>query len=150
MVTSGESDPSRRGVACLKAQQEYEARRQAHEAAERERQRRADEEATRRRQMEAAAQETAEQAAAKERSRAREEADRVRKAEEVEAARQRKAQQEAERAPDAAPQQPRAEQFMPGPCATADLTAKCAIPQDPVLDQIRKSQENAARGRPSR
>jgi hypothetical protein len=39
---------------------------------------------------------------------------------------------------------------VPGVCMTPDLTAKCAMPQDPVLEQIRKFQENAARGRPSR
>jgi hypothetical protein len=39
---------------------------------------------------------------------------------------------------------------MPGMCPLGDLTARCAMPQDPVLEQIRKSQENAARGRLSR
>ena len=138
------------GLTCLKAGQEYEARRQAEAAAQRERQRRADEEAARQ-QMEAAAKEAADLAAAKEQSRAREEVERARKAEEVaDAARQHRARQEAEYSQDAAPQPPRAGQFMPGPCVTADLTAKCAMPQDPVLEQIRKSQENAARGWPSR
>ena len=142
--------PSRE-LACLKAEREYEFRRQAKEAAERERQRRADEEATRR-QTEAAAKETADQAA-KEKSRARqdaERAERARKADETEAARQPGTPQEAKRVRRAPPKQPGAEQFMPGACATPDLTAKCAMPQDPVLEQIRKSQENAARARPSR
>jgi hypothetical protein len=144
---------------CYEAQREYEIRRQAQEAAERERQRRGAEVETRR-QAEAQAKETAAQAA-KEKSRARQEAERARKAEEVERARQAKevdaarrteAREETERARRAALQQPGADQFMPGTCPTPDLTAKCAMPmpQDPVLEQIRKSQENAARGRPSR
>jgi hypothetical protein len=149
-----------RHFACYEAQRAYEVRRLAEEAAERERQRRAAEEATRR-QAEAQAQEAADQAA-KEKSRARqeterarraeelerarkaEEAERVRKAEEADAARQTEARQATERARRAA------EQFMPGTCPLPDLTAKCAMAQDPVLEQIRKSQENAARGRPSR
>ncbi len=140
--------PSRE-LACLKAQREYEARRQAKEAVERERQRRAQEGATQR-QTEAQAKETADQAA-KEKSRARQDAERAHKADEAEAARQRRAQQEAEGTQRPVQQRPGTEeQFMPGACATPDLTAKCAMPQDPVLEQIRKSRENAARGRPSR
>jgi len=149
-----------RHFACYEAQREYEVRRQAKEAAEREHQRRAAEEATRQ-QAEAQAQEAAAQAA-KEKSRARQEAERVRrteeldrarkaedaervrKAEEADAARQTEARQATERARRAG------EQFMPGACPLPDLTAKCAMAQDPVLEQIRKSQENAARGRPSR
>ena len=149
-----------RHLACYEAQREYELRRQAKETAEREHQRRAAEEATRQ-QAEAQAQEAAAQTA-KEKSRARQEAERVRKAEELErarkaeeaererkaeeadAARQTEARQATERARRAG------EQFMPGACPLPDLTAKCAMAQDPVLEQIRKSQENAARGRPSR
>ena len=146
-----------RHLACYEAQREYELRRQAKETAEREHQRRAAE-VEARRQAEAQAKETAEQAA-KEKSRARQEAARARKAEEIERAREAKevdtarrieAQQETERARRAAQQRHRAEQVMPGACPTPDLMAKCAMAQDPVLEQIRKSQENAARGRPSR
>ena len=130
-------------LACLKAHQENEARRVANEAAQRERQRQA-EEAARQQLMETMTRDAADQAAAKEQSRARDEAERARKAEEVEAARQRRARREAELSrPETPP--PAAQQLVPGPCVTADLTAKCAMPQDPVLEQIRKSQDNAAR-----
>jgi hypothetical protein len=149
-----------RQFACYEAQREYEVRRQAEEVAERERQRRAAE-ATRLQAEEAQAKETADRAA-KQKSRARQEAERARKADEVErarkaeeaerarkdeevdAARRTEARQQTQRARRAA------EQPMPGACPLPDLTAKCAMPQDPVLEQIRKSQENAARGRPSR
>ena len=149
-----------RHLACYEAQREHELRRQAKETAEREHQRRAAE-VEARRQAEAQAKETADQAA-KEKSRARQEAARARKAEgverareareakEIDAARRTEAQQETERARRAAAHQPGAEQFMPGACPTPDLMAKCTMSQDPVLEQIRKSQENAARGRPSR
>src|SRR5262245_7705233 len=60
---------SSRELACARAQQEYEARRQAQEAAQRLRQRQAEEEATRR-QMEAAAKDAADQAAKERRSKA--------------------------------------------------------------------------------
>jgi hypothetical protein len=139
---------STREFACLKTQREYEAKRQAKEAAERERQRRAEEEATRR-QTEAQAKETADQAA-KAKSRARQEGERARKAEEVDAARQRGARQETERAHRAVQQRPGAEQFMPGVCPTPDLTAKCAMPQDSELEQIWKFKESAPKGRPNR
>jgi hypothetical protein len=141
------STPSRE-LACVKAQQAYEARRQAevirqaNETAER--QRRAEEQEARRR-IEHAAKDTADQAAKERTGLRREEAERARKAQEVAAAaRQRKVRQEAERSQGTEPQQPGAEQFAPGPCVTADLTAKCAMPPDPTLEQIRKSQENAA------
>jgi colicin import membrane protein len=153
----------KRHFACYEAQRAHEVRRLAKEAAERERQRRAAEEATRRQAEAAQAKETAKQAAqakaqakqaarqaALEKSKARQEAERARRADEAEAARAAAAQQEARRVQRAAQQPPDAEQFMPGACATPDLTAKCAMPRDPVLEQIRKSQENAARGRPSR
>jgi hypothetical protein len=148
-----------RHFACFEAQREYEVRRYKEEAAERERQRRAAEEATRQ-QAEAQAQETADQAA-----RARQEAERARKAEEVERARKAEAAEAVERARKAAEEvdaarrtealqqaqrRRAAEQFMPGMCPLPDLTARCAMPQDPVLEQIRRSQENAARGRLSR
>jgi hypothetical protein len=150
----GQIDRARQ-FACFEAQREYEVRRYK-EAAERERQRRAAEE----REAEAQAKETVDQAA-KEKSRARQEGERARKAEverarqaeaveraraaeEVEAAHRTEARQAAQRA------RPAAEQFRPGVCPQPDLTAKCAMPRDPVLEQIRKSQENAARGRPSR
>jgi len=145
-----------RYFACYEAQREYEVRRYK-EAAESERQRRATEEATRQQEAEAQAQETAGRAA-----RSRQEAERVRRAEEVErvrkaeAERARKAAEEAEaarwiQARQAAQRARSAEQFMPGACPQPDLTAKCAmLQQDPVLEQIRKSQENAARGRLSR
>ncbi len=139
--------PSRE-LACLKAAQEYEAKRSADQALERERRRQADAEAQRL-QMEVEAQQAVEQSAAKEQSRARDEAARARMAEEAEDARQRRIRREAELSrPEAPP--PAAQQVLPGPCVTADLTAKCAMLQDPVLEQIRKSQENAVRGRPSR
>jgi hypothetical protein len=142
-----------RHIACSDAQREYEVRRQAKEAAERERERRAAEEATRRqetrRQAEAQAKETAKQAA-QEKSKARREAERARRADAAEAARAAALRQEARRAQRAAQQPPGSEQFMPGVCVTPDLTAKCAMPRDPVLEQIRKSQGDAAGGRPSR
>jgi flagellar biosynthesis GTPase FlhF len=146
-----------RHFACFEAQRANEVRRYKEAAAERERQRQAAEEATRQ-QAGAQAQETADRAA-----RARQEAERARKAEAVERARkaeaverERKAAEEVEAARRTEARQaaqrsrPAAEQFMPGTCPQPDLTAKCAMPQDPVLEQIRKSQENAAKGRPSR
>lgn len=152
----------KRHFACYEAQRSHEVRRQATEAAERERHRRAAEVETRR-EAEAQAKETARQAAqakaqakqaarqaALEKNKARQEAERARRADEAEAAREAAARQEARRVQRAAQQPPGSEQFMPGACATPDLTAKCAMPRDPVLEQIRKSQENAARGRPSR
>ena len=143
-----------RYFACHEAQREYEVSRYK-EAAERER--RATEEATRQQEAEAQAQETADRAARArqeaERSRQAEAVERARKAEaerarkaaeEVEAARRTEALQEAQR-------RRAAEQFMPGMCPLGDLTAKCAMASpDPVVEQIRRSQENAARGRPSR
>jgi hypothetical protein len=152
----------KRHFACYEAQRSHEVRRQATEAAERERQRRAAEVETRR-EAEAQAKETARQAAqakaqakhaakqaALEQSKARQEAERARRADEAEAARAAAARQEARRVQRAAQQPPDSEQFMPEACATPDLTAKCAMPRDPVLEQIRKSQENAARGKSSR
>jgi len=145
-----------RHFACYEAQREYEANRY-RAAAELERQRRATEEATRQQEAEAQAQETGDRAA-----RARQEAERARRAEDVErarkaeaAARARKAAEEvdAARRTDALQeaQRRRAEQFTPGMCPLGDLTAKCAMSSpDPVVEQIRRSQENAARGRPSR
>jgi flagellar biosynthesis GTPase FlhF len=146
-----------RYFACYEAQREYEVRRYK-EAAESERQRRATEEATRQQAAEAQAQEIANRAA-----RARQEAERVRQAEAAERARQaeaaaraRKAAEEAEdarwiQARQAAQRARSVEQFMPGVCPQPDLTAKCAMSSpDPVVEQIRKSQENAARGRLSR
>jgi hypothetical protein len=141
-----------RHLACYEAQREHTVRRQAEEAAERERQRGAAE-ATRQQAEEDQAKETADETAKKSRARQAEEVERARQAEEVERARQAEeveiarlteVRQQAQRARRAA------EQFMPGACPLPDLTAKCALPQDPVLEQIRKSQENAARGRPSR
>jgi hypothetical protein len=134
-----------RHFACFEAQRAYEVRRY-QEAAERERQRRAAEE----RQADAQAKETADQAAT-EKSRARQKAERARKAEAVERARKAAEEVEAAEARQVARRaRPAAEQFMPGVCPQPDLTAKCAMPQEPVLEQIRRSQENAARGRPSR
>jgi hypothetical protein len=143
-----------RHFACFEAQRAYEVRRY-QEAAERERQRRAAEE----RQADAQAKETADQAAT-EKSRARQKAERARKAEAVERARKAEAVERARKAAEeveaaearqvARRARPAAEQFMPGVCPQPDLTAKCAMPQEPVLEQIRRSQENAARGRPSR
>ena len=153
-----------RYFACYEAQRQYEVRRY-NEAAESERQRRATEEATRQQEAEAQAQETADRA-----TKARQEAERARKAEDVERARQagverarqagveraRQAAEEADAARRAgalqeAQRRRAAEQFMPGMCPLGDLTAKCAMSSpDPVVEQIRRSQENAARGRPSR
>lgn len=145
-----------RYFACYEAQRQYEVSRYK-EAAERERQRRATEEATRQQEAEAQAQETGDRAA-----RARQEAERARQAEAVERARKaeveraRKAAEEvdAARRTEALQEAQRrraAEQFMPGMCPLGDLTAKCAMSSpDPVVEQIRRSQENAARGRPSR
>jgi murein hydrolase activator len=144
---------------CHEAQREYEVSRYK-EAAERERQRRSTEEATRRQQQEAEAQaqkaadralkarqeaERARQAEAVERARQAEAAERARKAaEEVDAARRTESLQQAQR-------RRAAEQFMPGMCPLGDLSAKCAMSSpDPVVEQIRRSQENAARGRPTR
>ena len=153
----GQIDMSRY-FACYQAQREYEVSRYK-EAAERERQRQATEEATRQQEAEAQAQarETADRAA-----RARQEAERARQAEAVERARKaeaeraRKAAEEvdAARRTEALQEAQRrraAEQFMPGMCPLGDLTAKCAMSSpDPVVEQIRRSQENAARGRPNR
>ena len=151
----GRIDPTHY-FACHQAQREYEVNRYK-EAAERERQRRGTEEATRQQGAEAQAQEAADRAA-----RARLEAERARQAEAVERARKaeveraRKAAQEvdAARRTEALQEAQRrraAEQFMPGMCPLGDLTAKCAMSSpDPVVEQIRRSQENAARGRPSR
>ena len=151
-----------RYFACQEAQREYEVSRYK-EAVERERQRRATEEATRQQDVEAQAQarEAADRAA-----KARQEAERTRKAEEVERARKAEADRarkaEADRARKAAEEieaarlqevqrRRAAEQFMPGMCPLGDLTAKCAMSSpDPVVEQIRRSQENAAGGRPSR
>jgi flagellar biosynthesis GTPase FlhF len=142
--------------ACHEARREYEASRYK-EAAERERQRRATEEATRQQETDTQAQEAAERAA-----KARQEAERARKAEDVERARRAEAERarkaaeetEAARRTQALQEVQRrraAEQFMPGMCALGDLTAKCAMSSpDPLVEQIRRSQENAARGRPSR
>ena len=154
----GRADVSRH-FACYEAQRQYEVNRY-REAAERERQRRATEEATRQQEAEAQAQAQAQEAADRA-AKARQEAERARKAEEVErarkaeAARARKAAEEvdAARRTDALQeaQRRRAEQFMPGMCPLGDLTARCAMPSpDPVVEQIRRSQENAARGRPNR
>jgi hypothetical protein len=151
----GQIDMSRY-FACYQAQREYEVSRYK-EAAERERERRATEEAVRQQEAEAQAQEAADRAA-----KARQEAERARQAEAVERARKaeveraRKAAEEvdAARRTEALQEAQRrraAEQFMPGMCPLGDLTAKCAMSSpDPVVEQIRRSQENAARGRPSR
>ena len=146
-----------RYFACYQAQREYEVSRYK-EAAERERQRRATEEATRQQEAEAQAQAQA-QAAADRAAKARQEGERARKAEEVERARRaeavertRKAAEEVDAARLQEAQRRRAaEQFMPGMCPLGDLTAKCAMSSpDPVVEQILRSQENAARSRPSR
>jgi hypothetical protein len=151
----GQIDMSRY-FACYQAQREYEVSRYKV-AAERERERRATEEATRQQEAEAQAQEAADRAA-----KARQEAERVRKAEEVERARRaeagraRKAAEEVEaarrtQALQEAQRRRATEQFMPGMCPLGDLTAKCAMSSpDPVVEQIRRSQEKAAKGRPSR
>ena len=165
----GQIDMSRY-FACYEAQRQYEVSRYK-EAAERERQRRATEEATRQQEAEAQAQAQAQEAADRaakarqeaERARQAEAVERARKAEEVERARRaeavertRKAAEEvdAARRTEALQEAQRrraAEQFMPGMCPLGDLTAKCAMSSpDPVVEQIRRSQENAARGRPNR
>ena len=145
-----------RYFACYQAQREYEVSRYQ------EGQRRATEEATRQQEAEAQAQaqaqETADRAA-----RARQEAERARQAEAVERARKAEAVERARKAAEEvdaarrtealqeAQRRRAAEQFMPGMCPLGDLTAKCAMSSpDPVVEQIRRSQENAARGRPNR
>jgi len=141
--------------ACIEAQRADQLKR-SQAAAERERKRRMEQE----QQAQAQAKAAAEQA---DRDRARQEAERARQAEAVERARkaeaaerERKAAEEAAarrtEALQAAQRARRSEEpFMLGICPEPDLlTVKCATPQDPVLEQIRKSQENAARGRPSR
>jgi hypothetical protein len=155
----GRIDPTHY-FACHEAQREYEVRRYK-EAAERERQRRATEEATRQQEVEAQAPAQAQEATDRA-ARARQEAERARQAEAVERARKaeaeraRKAAEEVDAARrtealQAAQRRRAAEQFMPGMCPLGDLTAKCAMSSpDPVVEQIRRSQENAARGRPSR
>jgi len=151
-----------RYFACHEAQREYEAKRY-REAAERERQRRATEEAARQQEAEAQAQAQAQEAADRA-AKARQEAERARKVEEVERARKveaeraRKAAEDADAARQAealqqaqAQRRQAAEELLSGMCALGDLSAKCAMsPRDPVLEQIRRSQENAARGRLSR
>jgi flagellar biosynthesis GTPase FlhF len=143
-----------RYFACYEAQREYEVRRYK-EAAESERQRRAAEQRT----VPAQAKETADQEAKE--KKARQEAERTRQVEAAQRARQaaateraRKAAEEVEAARWAHSRQERprsgAELFVPRVCPQPGLTVTCAMPQDPVLEQIRKSQENAARGRPSR
>jgi hypothetical protein len=151
----GQIDTARH-FACYEVQREYEANRY-REAAERERLRRATEEATRQQEAEAQAQAQAREAADRA-AKARQEAERARRAEEVERARKaeaeraRKAAEEVDAARLQENQRRRAaEQFMPGMCPLGDLSAKCAMASpDPVVEQIRRSQENAARGRPSR
>ena len=152
----GRIDPTRY-FACYEAQREAEVSRYK-EAAERESQRRATEEATRQQEAEAQAQAQAQEAADRA-AKARQEAERARKAEEVERARRAEAVERTRKAAEGvdaarlqeAQRRRAAEQFMPGMCPLGDLTAKCAMSSpDPVVEQIRRSQENAARGRPSR
>ena len=142
-----------RYFACHEAQREYEARRYK-ETADRERERRATEEATRQQEADAQAQARAQEAADRA-AKVRQEAERTRKAEEVERARKAEAQRVRKAAEEVnaarlqeAQRRRAAEQFMPGMCPLGDLTAKCAMSSpDPLVEQIRRSQENAARGR---